>query len=97
MPQTPGTQGRPDRPLDRPRSTLSRLSSLLARLILSLPTSLLIANAVILTVLIDALLWYRWAVTGGAGWLFAAGVLSLLALTLLLHLARASHPHPLRR
>ena len=79
MQQPPPTD---DEPTERQRRKL------LASILRSAPNSLLIANAVILTVIVGALLWYRWAVTQDARWLFAAGVLSLLVLTLLLSLHR---------
>lgn len=52
--------------------------------------SLLIANATAITIVVDALLWYRWAVgpMQNAGWLFDDDILSLLVLTLLLNLRR---------
>lgn len=83
------------------RIRISAAKAAPTRALRSIPRSLLIANAVILTVIVDALLWYRWAVdpTQNAGWLFAAGVLSLLVLTLLLNLRRLGlgliqRPHP---
>lgn len=67
------------------RLRISWAKAAATRALRSIPRSLLIANAVLLTAIVDALLWYRWAVTQNAGWLFAAGVLSLLVLTLLLN------------
>lgn len=67
------------------------VSAAATRTLRSIPRSLLIANAVLLTVIVDAMLWYRWAVTQNAGWLFAAGVLTLLVLTLLLNLRCRLH------
>lgn len=79
---------------DRPSAAATSAT----RALRSIPRSLLIANAVLLTIVIDALLWYRWATnpTQNAGWLFAAGVLALLVLTLLLNLHRLEPPRARR-